>query len=397
MQKLSAIFFFSILLLLASCDSESGVSPRDTPTGDFNADELSSISAIPGGGGSGNGQNNESGLITAGEWNDLDNWNFWNDILIVEEFTELPEYWRFNTQNRISVLVFDNYSKPMADIDVILKKEESVIWRAKTDNLGKAELWIDLFENNTSVIISDYQLIVDNSLTLTDIKLFQDGINEAALPANPKAQNKAEIAFVVDATGSMGDEVEFLKSDLIDVITKVENSYPEYAVFTSSVFYRDEGDDYLTKLSPFSNDVSVTQNFIEVQSAGGGGDYPEAVHTALNVALDELQWSGSAKTRILFLLLDAPPHYEQHIVSDLHHSIKSAAEKGIKIIPVVASGVNKKTEFLMRFFATSTNGTYVFITNDSGIGNDHIEASVGEFEVEFLNDLMVRLLKKYME
>ena len=49
----------------------------------------------------------------------------------------------------------------------------------------------------------------------------------------------------------------------------------------------------------------------------------------------------------------------------------------------------------MRFFSVSTNGTYVFITNDSGIGNDHIEASVGEYEVENLNDLLVRLINKY--
>jgi hypothetical protein len=45
----------------------------------------------------------------------------------------------------------------------------------------------------------------------------------------------------------------------------------------------------------------------------------------------------------------------------------------------------------------STNGTYVFITDDSGIGNSHLEPSVGEFQVEFLNDLMVRLINKYSD
>ncbi len=79
-----------------------------------------------------------------------------------------------------------------------------------------------------------------------------------------------------------------------------------------------------------------------------------------------------------------------HIVNDLNAIIKKAAEKGIKIIPVSASGVNKDTEFLFRFFAVATNGTYVFITNNSGIGGDHIEATVGDYEVELLNDLMVR-------
>jgi hypothetical protein len=45
----------------------------------------------------------------------------------------------------------------------------------------------------------------------------------------------------------------------------------------------------------------------------------------------------------------------------------------------------------------STNGTYVFVTDDSGVGNSHLEPSVGEYEVEFLNDLMVRLIDEYME
>ena len=81
----------------------------------------------------------------------------------------------------------------------------------------------------------------------------------------------------------------------------------------------------------------------------------------------------------------------------IHTSVKAAAEKGIKIIPIAASGIDKETEFLMRFFAQATNGTYVFITDHSGVGGSHIEPSIGQFEVEKLNDLMVRLISKYAE
>ena len=97
----------------------------------------------------------------------------------------------------------------------------------------------------------------------------------------------------------------------------------------------------------------------------------------------------------MFLLLDAPPHHTDPIAGAINDIVKEAASKGIKIIPISASGINKDTEFLFRFFATSTNGTYVFITNHSGIGGEHIEATVGEYEVELLNDLIVRLITKY--
>jgi len=166
-------------------------------------------------------------------------------------------------------------------------------------------------------------------------------------------------------------------------------------VYTSTVFYRDEGDEYVIRQSDFTSDIDETISFIQNQSAGGGGDFPEAVHTALDAGINNLQWSASARARIAFLLLDAPPHYRDDVIRDIQASIKTAAAKGIKIIPITASGIDKETEFLMRFLAMATNGTYTFITNDSGIGGDHIDPSIGDFDVEYLNNLLVRLILQY--
>ena len=73
------------------------------------------------------------------------------------------------------------------------------------------------------------------------------------------------------------------------------------------------------------------------------------------------------------------------------------AKNGIKLIPVAASGIDKDTESLLRFLDIVTGGTYVFLTDDSGIGYPHTEASVGDHEVEKIADLMLRLIKKYVE
>ena len=75
--------------------------------------------------------------------------------------------------------------------------------------------------------------------------------------------------------------------------------------------------------------------------------------------------------------------------------IAQYAQSGIRIVPVVASGIDKSTEFLMRMTAIRTHGTYVFITDDSGIGGEHLEPTVGEYEVEFLSDLLVRLIGRF--
>ncbi len=43
----------------------------------------------------------------------------------------------------------------------------------------------------------------------------------------------------------------------------------------------------------------------------------------------------------------------------------------------------------------ATGGTYVFLTNDSAVGGEHIAASVGEYQVEKLRDLIARLIIAY--
>jgi hypothetical protein len=390
--------FLSALFLIISCDNVA----TDEAFEDYATDEAltdRSLSADIGGstGGSNNGGNGaQPGLITAGEWNDLNNWSFWNNLFNEQAFSKMPDYWSVYTNNRITVLV-ENNGTPVANAKVELLRNEVVIWTSKTDNLGYATFLVGAFQKEESIDLSSLSLKVNDVTINQSLVLFENGVNKINSNTNSNGLHNVEISFVVDATGSMGDELEFLKADLQSVIENVKNEDTSLNILTSTVFYRDEGDDYVTKKSDFSSNLSQTINFIKEQNAGGGGDFPEAVHSALDVTVNELQWSSTAKTRIAFLLLDAPPHYNTNVTKSIQNTIQTAAAKGIKIIPITASGIDKETEFLMRYMAILTNGTYVFITNDSGIGNEHIEASVGEYQVEKLNDLLVRLIKKYSE
>ena len=394
MQKSALFFVLIIFLVLTGCESEdvTGAITTDDSGIEFDSSE--------GGENSGNGEpgdQSDAGKITAAEWNDLENWDFWQGLTNAEEFSEMGAFWGFYSQRRISVKVENEIGEPVNNIKVEIKGENSEsYWISRTDNFGTAELWPDLYEEE-SLDIAELDLYVNDSKIDQQVISFSQGINEIVITENNVGLKKLELSFIVDATGSMSDELEFLKDDLKDVIAKVKNANSGLNIYTSTVFYRDEGDEYVTRHSAFTEDINSTVQFINQQRADGGGDFPEAVHSAMNVALNDLQWSEDAKTRIAFLLLDAPPHDETQIVGQIRNSVKMASEKGIKLIPVTASGINKKTEFLMRYFSIATNGTYIFITDDSGIGNSHLEASVGDYEVELLNDLMVRLINKYSE
>lgn len=337
----------------------------------------------------------QGGLVTAGEWNDLDNWDFYQKTLMKEPFKGFPDDWQMYTNHRIAVALTAK-NKPAANATVTLFRNDTPIWTAKTDNLGRAELWVGAFQKEKELNTALLRLKV-NEQWVSTAAISETQVNRIALDeALPSPTNLVQIAFMVDATGSMGDELEFLKMDLKKVINEVQKTNTQLKISTATVFYRDEGDEYVVKHSPFTEDINQTTEFISQQRADGGGDFPEAVDKAL-VQLNQLQWQPEARTRIAFLVLDAPPHNKPAVINSIQYSVKTAAASGIKLIPVVASGIDKTTEFLMRFIAMYTNGTYVFITDHSGIGNKHLEPSVGEYQVEKLSDLMVRLIKKYSE
>ena len=337
----------------------------------------------------------QGGLVTACEWNDLDNWAFYQKTLMKEPFKGFPDDWQMYTNHRIAVAITAK-NKPAANATVTLFRNDTPIWTAKTDNLGRAELWVGAFQKEKELNTALLRLKM-NEQWVSTATISETQVNRIALDETlPSPTNQVQIAFMVDATGSMGDELEFLKMDLKKVINEVQKTNTQLKISTATVFYRDEGDEYVVKHSPFTEDINQTTEFISQQRADGGGDFPEAVDKAL-VQLNQLQWQPEARTRIAFLVLDAPPHNKPAVISSIQYSVKTAAANGIKLIPVVASGIDKTTEFLMRFIAMYTNGTYVFITDHSGIGNKHLEPSVGEYQVEKLSDLMVRLIKKYSE
>ena len=337
----------------------------------------------------------QGGLVTAGEWNDLNNWDFYQKTLMKEPFKGFPDDWQMYTNHRIAVALTAK-NKPAANATVTLFRNDTPIWTTKTDNLGRAELWVGAFQKEKELNPTLLRLKV-NEQWVSTATISETQVNRIALDETlPSPTNQVQIAFMVDATGSMGDELEFLKMDLKKVINEVQKTNTQLKISTATVFYRDEGDEYVVKHSPFTEDINQTIEFISQQRADGGGDFPEAVDKAL-VQLNQLQWQPEARTRIAFLVLDAPPHNKPAVISSIQYSVKTAAASGIKLIPVVASGIDKTTEFLMRFIAMYTNGTYVFITDHSGIGNKHLEPSVGEYQVEKLSDLMVRLIKKYSE
>lgn len=336
------------------------------------------------------------GKLTAGEINDFSKWNMWTDL----SEGELKTYqlnWNISPSKRFTVQLKDKNGLPLANAKVELLEQDNIIYTSKTDNTGKAELWTNLTPNSVSKISEKSIKITYNGETkiIKNAKEFENGINIIVFDPKCEQSQNVDIAIVVDATGSMQDEIDYLKSDLNDLIYKSKKISNTLNFRFANIFYRDNADAYLTEIQNFTNVLSESVAFTNMHDAGGGGDNPEAVDLALDSAINKLSWSSDTRTKILFLVLDAPPHNTSDIQNRMKKLCSQASEKGIRIVPITGSGADKSTEYLMRCLALATNGTYTFLTNHSGIGNSHIKPSTDSYQVEILNDLLVRIIKSY--
>lgn len=338
-----------------------------------------------------------AGRLTAGEVNDFSKWKMWKSIT-GDEFKDFQNEWKMIPKDRYVVQVENMQYHPLPNLKVELRSKDEIIWTGRTDNTGKAELWADFFQQipqakGTPEIIRVYY--EGKFQDLTQINPFSQGINYMKLEKNCDKNLQADIAFVVDATGSMGDEISHIRADLSMIAGKLKDTLKGWEVNFASVFYTDQGESYLTKSAPFSPKVAETQSFMQNTPSGGGGDFPEAVESGLEEAIQRLQWNDNASTRIIFLVLDAPSHNDIETLIKLQMQIRAAAHKGIRIIPVACSGIDKSTEYLLRSIALATNGTYAFLTDDSGIGSAHTKPTTDNYKVEKFYQLAVRLVSQY--
>src|SRR6218665_54004 len=339
-----------------------------------------------------------SGSLTAGEINDFSKWKLWQDIA-ASELSTYQSSWNIAPKGRYTLMLQSTTGLPLADAKVTLMEGRTARFTTRTDNTGKAECWLTI-KNEIPEVKAALSFKVEYKgqvKTLEKVTAFEESLNHLALQVQCEQTEVVDIAFVVDATGSMGDELNYLKAEMNDIVYKSKQISNSLNFRFANVFYRDKGVNelYHTRKMDFNRVLTESVAYIDEQYAGGGGDYEEVVEDALDTAINTLSWSKEARTRILFLILDAPPHNNPEIQAKLQRLIGQAAEKGIRIVPIGASGINKSTEYLMRTLALGTNGTYTFLTNHSGIGGYHIEPSTDKYDVETLNDLIVRILKSY--
>lgn len=176
----------------------------------------------------------------------------------------------------------------------------------------------ELVDEPETVLTDDY-----NPVASEKFKEFSDDIIYSKGPetiiedirgllADIEDKDNLDLVFAIDATGSMKNDLDKLKTDMYPLLTELFGNTPGARV--GLLFYRDYGDtfkymDLPVKVFPFtSNFTSFSKNLNSIRIYGKeGGDIPEAVYEAMYASCEFYSWRNTAQKKII-LIGDAEPH-----------------------------------------------------------------------------------------
>ena len=157
-----------------------------------------------------------------------------------------------------------------------------------------------------------------------------DAIIDSIEKIDPKED--AEIVFAIDATGSMKDDMEVLRKELMPRLKEELKKFEKVRI--GLLLYRDYGGDFSfkgipVKMFPFTSDLALFEKNLNSFVIRGteGGDIPEAVYEALYGSLDFYSWSKKTQKKII-LIGDAPAHQSPRGNKKYNkNEVKALAEK----------------------------------------------------------------------
>lgn len=218
-----------------------------------------------------------------------------------------------------------------------------------------------------------------------------------------EADNGLDLCFLVDTTGSMGDDIDNAKENMTRILEHLAAKTENYRV--ALIDYRDYPErTFFTKDYPYKVQLRFTGSNESITDAiygldlGDGGDGKETVYSALMSAV-KLDWRSDAK-KVIIILGDAAPldpepvtnyTYDDVLLALFNADIRIDYEESddrvvdalddslINVFSIGTDASADAADFFERISA-GTGGSYAGVDNASEVG-DAIIDSIEQIEV----------------
>ncbi len=335
--------------------------------------------------------------LKAGFADDNRQYNYFIDFL--EKFRSRAKHFPIDVSERIVLRVTDKNTKPVINAKVDVYGGKKLLASGRTYSDGS----FLFFPSEYSMGVNSFEAVVEFNQLKRKTDFFRSGSRDVSIRLDSAryapSRIPIDILFILDTTGSMGEEIERLRR-MIELIYLNLSSLPTNPrVRFGLVLYRDRRDEYVTRVVPLTGNLDEFQNELEEVQAGGGGDLPEDLQSALQDSMKKIHWNDNG-IRLSFIITDAPPHLDYGQEYTYREAVKEAREKGIKVFSVGTGGLDINGEYVLRQISQYTAGKYIFLTyGEKGEAKGGREGSVSHhtganYQTDKLESIIIRFARE---
>jgi hypothetical protein len=338
--------------------------------------------------------------VTAGVTDDNEEWQAYLDYRARHDYLWVNDR---DISERYLIQVIDQHDAPVHDAMVTVYAGDQELFVGRTDTGGQVYFHPRALDQDYGVQqTGEFRLVASKGYVAQRKTVDRTGGGQWTVTLTDPPRNSSttlDLLFLLDATGSMDDEIDKLKASMADIADQIARLPERPDVRYGLVIYRDRGDRFVTRQYDFTYDLAQFQHTLAAVRADGGGDTPESLNEALAVSLQGMSWRAEDAVRLIILVGDAPPHLDYGEQYTYDAAMIDAVARGIKIFPVGASNLDETGEYVFRQLAQFTGGKFVFLTYaegsdpSSGPGAE-TEHDVETYSVDTLDRLVVRLVRE---
>ena len=328
-----------------------------------------------------------------------DNKQFNYFVSFLQKYANQVRHYAIPIEERIILKVHDKNDKPVANAGIAIYDGRRRLCEGKSYADGTFLFFPSEYEKS----LSRYRAVITYQQAEQEIVIDRQGPRELALRLDRARyipeNTPLDILFIMDTTGSMGEEISRLKNtiEIINLNLAALSSKPK--IRFGMVLYKDRGDEYVTQVIPLTADLEKFRTELNQVTAAGGGDNPEDLQAALQDSIEQIKWNKDG-IRLCYIITDATAHLDYGQKYTYVNAVHDARQGGIKMFTIGTGGLDISGEYILRQISQFTYAKYIFLTyGERGEGEGGKEGSVSHhtganFQTDKLESIIIRFTKE---